>query len=211
MKKLLMTLLILGLTSSNVFAYDYIKEAQSVYFNPANSSWSLTKQSDSDLQLKNKSYIGSGGFQEYYFDNGELAIGPETNVSFVEKGELFGINIQDLKFYRYKYQDGKFIKKELGKESVKKLFPDYKIVKISKFRNNEITLYKKPFHKKKVLLLNDTDSSFYKYNYEPKSVCKDSMKPFIKISHSGKIVFSHYGDDTVEAPALKIYVKNKLK
>ena len=122
MKKLLMTLLVLGLTSSNVFAYDYIKEAQSVYFNPANSSWSLTKQSDSDLQLKNKSYIGSGGFQEYYFDNGELAIGPETNVSFVEKGELFGINIQDLKFYRYKYQDGKFIKKELGKESVTKFF-----------------------------------------------------------------------------------------
>ena len=61
-----------------------------------------------------------------------------------------------------------------------------------------------------ILLLNDTNQSFYKYNYKPASVCPEYIKPFIRLSHAGKIVFSHYGDDTKESPALKIYVINEF-
>ena len=71
-------------------------------------------------------------------------------------------------------------------------------------------LSKKFMSKKKILLLNDTETSFYKYNYKPASVNPERIKPFLILSHAGKIVFSHYGDDTKEAPALKIFVINEF-
>ena len=64
--------------------------------------------------------------------------------------------------------------------------------------------------KKNILLLNDTENSFYKYNYKPASVNPERIKPFIRLSHAGKIVFSHYGEDTKESPALKIFVINEF-
>ena len=58
---------------------------------------------------------------------------------------------------------------------------------------------------KKMLLtfvvLNLFVSSVFAYEY---------IKPFVKLSHAGKIVFSHYGEDTQESPALKIYVVNEF-
>lgn len=98
----------------------------------------------------------------------------------------------------------------LQQEGIQKLYPEYKIIKVSEFKNNEITINKKFFEKINVLLLNDTEQSFYKYSYKPASVNPEYIKPFIHISHPGKIIFSHYGNDTKETPALKIIVKNKL-
>ena len=110
----------------------------------------------------------------------------------------------------YTFKNGEFSYSELTPSYVQKLYPDYKIIKISEFKNNSITINKKFMKKQKVLLLNDTANSFYKYNYEPSSVDPSYIKQFVEISHKGKIIFSHYGDDTVESPALKIYVKNKF-
>lgn len=73
-----------------------------------------------------------------------------------------------------------------------------------------LQLTKNSSKKSNVLLLNDTEQSFYKYSYKPASVNPEYIKPFIHISHPGKIIFSHYGNDTKETPALKIIVKNKL-
>lgn len=125
-------------------------------------------------------------------------------------GEFIGINSQELKFYKYKYQNKKFVSELLTQEGIQKLYPEYKIIKVSEFKNNEITINKKFFEKINVLLLNDTEQSFYKYSYKPASVNPEYIKPFIHISHPGKIIFSHYGNDTKETPALKIIVKNKL-
>ena len=110
----------------------------------------------------------------------------------------------------YKYQNKKFVSELLTQEEIQKLYPEYKIIKVSEFKNNEITINKKFFEKINVLLLNDTEQSFYKYSYKPASVNPEYIKPFIHISHPGKIIFSHYGNDTKETPALKIIVKNKL-
>ena len=108
------------------------------------------------------------------------------------------------------YNNNKFTKELLTVDEVQELYPNYSIIRVSDFKNNEITLYKKYFSKKDVLLLNDTEQSFYKYNYKPSSVNPDYIKPFIKLSHAGKIVFSHYGEDTKDSPALKIYVVNEF-
>ena len=210
MRKIFLMMLVFGFSIVNAFGYEYIKENQKIYYNPKNGSWATEGQTTDDMLLINKSFIGSGGFQEYYHWDGELAIGPETNVGFITRGEFIAINSQDLKFYKYVFENDKFKSEPLSEKEIQKLYPDYQIVKVSEFKNNEINLNKKFFGKKKVLLLNDTDKSFYKYNYKPK-VNPSYVKPFIEISHAGKIVFSHYGEDTAESPALKIYVKNKFK
>ena len=210
MKKLFITFMLLNLCISSAFAYTYIQEKEKVFYNPQNSTWSSEKQTENDIQLKNKSFIGSGGFTEYYYSNGELAIGPETNIEYLHDGNLIGINSQELKFYKFVFENNKFEKKLLSVDEIAQLYPEYSIIRVSDFQNNEITIYKKFFSKKNILLLNDTDKSFYKYNYKPSSVNPQHIKPFIKISHAGKIIFSHYGDDTSESPALKIFVINEF-
>lgn len=210
MKKFLLTMFVLAYASLSAFAVDYVEETQSVYYNPANSSWSAVQQTDDDIRLINKSFIGSGGFQEYYYADGKLAIGPEVNVVFLNNGEFIGINSHDMKFFRYVYNNGKFTSILLTKDDVQKLYPDAEIVEISEFKNNSITLEKKFFETKSFIILNDTNESFYKYSYKPQSVNPSYIKPFLKISHQRKITFSHYGEDTKISPMLKIYVKNKL-
>ena len=210
MKKLLLAIFTFCICVSSASAYTYIKEKEHIFYNPENSSWATNQQTNNDIQLKNKSFIGSGGFVEYYYKDKKLAIGPETNIGFIHNGEFIGINSQDLKFYKYVYENNKFVAKELNVDEIQELYPDYSIIRVSDFKNNEITIYKKFFSKKNILLLNDTNQSFYKYNYKPASVCPEYIKPFIKLSHAGKIVFSHYGDDTKESPALKIYVVNEF-
>lgn len=210
MKKLLLAIFAFCICVSSASAYTYIKEKEHIFYNPENSSWATNQQTNNDIQLKNKSFIGSGGFVEYYYKDKKLAIGPETNIGFIHNGEFIGINSQELKFYKYVYENNKFVAKELNVDEIQELYPDYSIIRVSDFKNNEITIYKKFFSKKNILLLNDTNQSFYKYNYKPASVCPEYIKPFIRLSHAGKIVFSHYGDDTKESPALKIYVVNEF-
>ena len=210
MRKLLLAIFAFCIFASSASAYTYIKEKEHIFYNPENSSWATNQQTNNDIQLKNKSFIGSGGFVEYYYKDKKLAIGPETNIGFIHDGEFIGINSQELKFYKYVYENNKFVAKELNVDEIQELYPDYSIIRVSDFKNNEITIYKKFFSKKNILLLNDTNQSFYKYNYKPASVCPEYIKPFIRLSHAGKIVFSHYGDDTKESPALKIYVVNEF-
>lgn len=210
MKKILLAFFVLNFVVSSAFAYEYIKPKESVFYNIENATWATVQNDASDIKLKNKSFIGSGGFTEYYYSDGKLAIGPETNIGFIKDGEFIGINSQDLKFYKFVYNNNEFTKELLTVDEVQELYPNYSIIRVSDFKNNEITLYKKYFSKKNVLLLNDTEQSFYKYNYKPSSVNPDYIKPFIKLSHAGKIVFSHYGEDTKDSPALKIYVVNEF-
>ena len=210
MKKLLLAIFTFCICASSASAYTYIKEKEHIFYNPENSSWATNQQTNNDIQLKNKSFIGSGGFVEYYYKDKKLAIGPETNIGFIHDGEFIGINSQELKFYKYLYENNKFVAKELNVDEIQELYPDYSIIRVSDFKNNEITIYKKFMSKKNILLLNDTENSFYKYNYKPASVNPERIKPFIRLSHAGKIVFSHYGEDSKESPALKIFVINEF-
>ena len=100
MKKFLLGLTICVMCSLSASAYTYVKPSQSVYFNPQTSTWSEVKQSNDDVQLTNKSFIGSGGYEEYYYNDGKLAIGPIANLGFINNGQYIAINSQDLKFYK---------------------------------------------------------------------------------------------------------------
>ena len=119
-----------------------------------------------------KMFVGSGGFSEYYNNKGKLAIGPFTNMEFINNGDFIGVDNANLKFVKYVYNDGYFNIAPLNEKYIQTLFPDAQIIKISQFKNNEITIYKKPFEKKKYLILNDTKKGFYKYSYSPQNVKK---------------------------------------
>ena len=165
MKNLVIALMAVLISISAASAYNYITEKQTIFYNPQKSIWTLMPETEDDIQITNKSFIGSGGFCEYYYQDGKLAIGPEINIGFVNDGEFIGINSQELKFYKYKYQDKKFVSELLTQEEIQKLYPEYKIIKVSEFKNNEITINKKFFEKINVLLLNDTEIIIYYSNY----------------------------------------------
>ena len=209
MKKIFITFLFLISTALSAYSFDYIQTKQSVYYNPQTTKWSITQTSAKDIRLIYKMFVGSGGFSEYYNNKGKLAIGPFTNMEFINNGDFIGVDNANLKFVKYIYNNGYFKAIPLDEKYIQSLFPDAEIIKISQFKNNEITLYKKPLEKKQYLILNDTKQGFYKYSYKPNNVRKTYVTALLDVNKFGKITFSHYGDDNDLFPALKIHVKKQ--
>lgn len=209
MKKILIAFLFLFSICLRAYSFDYIQEKQYVFYNPQTEKWSLEQTSNKDIRLMYKMFVGSGGFSEYYNNKGKLAIGPFTNLEFINNGDFIGVDNANLKFVKYVYNNGYFNIAPLNEKYVQSLFPETDIIKISQFKNNEITIFKKPFEKKQYLILNDTKQGFYKYSYTPKNVKNMYITGLIEISRFGKITFSHYGDDSELFPALKIHVKRQ--
>lgn len=209
MKKIFITLMVLIVSALNANSFDFVEN--SVYYNLQTQKWSLKRQTPKDIKLIYKMYSASGGYSEYYNNKGKLAIGPFSNREFIDNGNLIGIDNGNLKLIEYYYDNGYFRNSSIDDDYVKRLFSDVEIIKVSQFKNNEITLYKKPFEQKKILLLNDTKNSFYKYTFKPANIEDENYVGLITVNKFGKIIFSHYGDDNDFFPALKIYVKRLKK
>lgn len=205
MKKIFLTLIILILASLSANSFDFVEN--SVYYNLQTQKWSLNRQTPKDVKLIYKMYSASGGYSEYYNNRGKLAIGPFSNREFIDDGNLIGIDNGNLKLIKYYYDNGYFRNSILDEGYIGKLFPEIEIIKLSKFVNNEITIYKKPLEQKKILILNDTKNNYYKYTFKPANIEDKDITGLITVSKFGKIVFSHYGDDNEFFPALKIHVK----
>ena len=71
-----------------------------------------------------KMFVGSGGFSEYYNNKGKLAIGPFTNMEFINNGDFIGVDNANLKFIKYVYNDGYFNIAPLNEKYIQTLFPD---------------------------------------------------------------------------------------
>lgn len=205
MKKIFLTLIILISASLSANSFDFVEN--SVYYNLQTQKWSLNRQTPKDVKLIYKMYSASGGYSEYYNNRGKLAIGPFSNREFIDDGNLIGIDNGNLKLIKYYYDNGYFRNSILDEGYIEKLFPEIEIIKLSKFVNNEITIYKKPLEQKKILILNDTKNNYYKYTFKPANIEDKDITGLITVSKFGKIVFSHYGDDNEFFPALKIHVK----
>lgn len=205
MKKIFITLFILLFSALNANSFSFVEN--SVYYNLQTQKWSFNRQTPKDVKLIYKMYSASGGYSEYYNNRGKLAIGPFSNREFIDNGNLIGIDNGNLKLIRYYYDNGYFRNISIDDDYTKKLFPDAEIVKVSEFKNNEITLYKRPFEQKKILILNDTKNSFYKYTFKPANIEDENYVGLITVNKFGKIIFAHYGDDNDFFPALKIHIK----
>ena len=108
-------------------------------------------------------------------------------------------------------EDGKLVEKELTEEQIKELFPNVEIIKISQFKDRKYSIPKKPFEKKEILLLNDTENFFYKYSFKPRRIKKTPVAGLIEVERYEQIRFSHYQDDNERFPAYTLSVRFKLR
>lgn len=207
MRKIFVTLLVLIFSALNAYSFDFVEDC--VYYNIQTQKWSFNEKTPKDIKLIYKMYSTSGGYSEYYNNRGKLAIGPFSNREFIDSGNLIGIDNGNLKLIKYYYDNGYFRSREIDDNYIKALFPNIEIIKISQFKNNEITLYKKAFEQKKYLIINDTKNSYYKYSFKPVNIEDKDFTGLITVNKFGKITFSHYGDDSDFFPALKIHIKRQ--
>lgn len=204
-KLLLLAVLFLGVQAAFAIDFDSVKDnTQAVYFTQT-KTWSTGGMSDDRIVLTKKMSPGSGGYSEYYFSDGKVALPLTSNFEFIFDGRLIAVNNADLKYNEIVFEDDKFIEKSLSQEEVQKIFPDAEIIRISQFKNGKIKVKKGWFKEKTFLLFNDTDLNFYKYSYKPdESIKNPYVTGLITVKKTGKITFSHYGD---KEGMLKIYVK----
>ena len=165
---------------------------QAVYM-PSTNTWTTGGMADDRIVLTKKTSTGSGSYSEYYNSDGTLAIALDSNFEFIKDGKLIAVDNANLKYYEVKYEDGKFTEKPLCETALAAIFPKAQIVKISEFQKNKITVKKLASKDKIVVLLNDTDKSFYKYSCNPNVQNKD-IKGLLKLTTTGKVKFSHYGE-----------------
>lgn len=177
------------------YEFDSIKAGEQAIYNIKSKLWSKENKTDDSIVLTKKTSSGTGGYSEYYFCDGKLAVFLSSNFEFLFEGRLIAINNADLELNEIVYTNGIFMEKSLPVEDVQKIFPDAEIIKISEFKDGKINITKGWFKKKNVLLYNDTNMTFYKYSYSPDNRIKNPyVTGLITLKKRGKITFSHYGD-----------------
>src|SRR5699024_9469228 len=127
-----------------------------------------------------------------------------SNFEFIDDKKLIAVDNASLKYSKIIFDGSKFIQIPLEIEELKTIFPDVEIIKISRFKNNKLTIKKPLFKKKTVLLINDTDEYFHKYFVSPESSANKNIKGLITLSKKfTKVKFCHLG----EKDGLTIYIK----
>lgn len=215
MKKVAILLGII-LSINSAFAYEYnkdltdniIKDEQQVQFCTDNQTWSLDCNSNAENFTKRITY-GSGGFSIY--EKEKKLYDTDTTLEFLYNNKLLGYNTHKLKFYTLQFDNDKFEPKELSDEEIKEIFPDVEIIKVSQFdENNTITIYKPYFKAKTILLVNDTNNFYYKYQFEKYPKQDELIRGIVELNKAQTLVFSHFGSRDKLFPILKIQVKNKF-
>ncbi len=203
---ILFSIIFLGMQMTQAYEFDSIKENEQAVYSTQTKIWNKGGMTDDRIVLTKKMSPGSGGYSEYYYSDGKIAVPLTSNFEFIFNGRLIAVNNADLEINEIVYENGAFSEKSLPVEEIQKIFPDTEIIKISQFQNGKITIKKGWFKEKTVLLLNDTDLTFYKYSYRPNNDIKNPyITGLITLKKRGKITFSHYGD---KEDMLTIYVKN---
>ncbi len=227
MKKLLVGVVFVLLISLfggavNAFEMDEIYTSEQAAYNPETGKWSrvippktpswMKKEDleeaevDPSIILTKKTSTGTGSYSLYFYDKNNLAVALCSNYEFVQDGRLIAVDNANLKYYELIYDNEKFKEVPLTDSQLKEIFDDVQIVKISEFKNDKYTTTKGFFSIKRILLVNDTDRSFYKFSYKPPKVQQTDVKGYIITPKYEKIIFSHYGD---KDGALEINIKRK--
>ena len=202
-------MLLLGLP---VFSHEIIPlQAEApVVFCPSANTWAAATVCGDDIILTRKVSSGTGSYSQYLFSDGKEAFTTGSNYDFIFEGRLIAVHNAELKFFEVVYNGEYFAEKPLDDETIQKIFPDARILKISQFKDNKLTEKKPVFKHEKYLLVNDMEQYFYKYSYKPEKVHKSPVAGLFETSKSGKITFSHFNKDSEAFPKFVIRVKNKF-
>ena len=224
MKKFFLIAMFL-LSVNSVFAYEYtapfineIKESQSLIYNTETSEWKRVSPNFDKSVLCDKEIVftkywskGSGGYSEYENSITDEDFFVLSTYEFLDGSQLIGYNAHLLKFFKINFVNEKFVLAELSHDEVQKYFPDVKLVKISDFKHNAITLKKNWFKPQVYMLLNDTKTDFYKYQFENVKtfqLVKGVFEIDKKMIKAQTILFTHFGIQEKLFPILKIEIVN---
>lgn len=186
-----------------VFALDPVYENDKVIYDTKTKCWSKEENKEGIILYK-KTSSGTGSYSIYYYKCDKPAFQSGSNFEFIDDKKLIAIDNASLKYSKIIFDGSKFIQIPLEIEELKTIFPDVEIIKISRFKNNKLTIKKPLFKKKTVLLVNDTDEYFHKYFVSPESSANKNIKGLITLSKKfTKVKFCHLG----EKDGLTIYIK----
>lgn len=186
-----------------VFALDPVYENDKVIYDTKTKCWSKEENKEGIILYK-KTSSGTGSYSIYYYKCDKPAFQSSSNFEFIDDKKLIAVDNASLKYSKIIFDGSKFIQIPLEIEELKTIFPDVEIIKISRFKNNKLTIKKPLFKKKTVLLVNDTDEYFHKYFVSPESSANKNIKGLITLSKKfTKVKFCHLG----EKDGLTIYIK----
>lgn len=186
-----------------VFALDPVYENDKVIYDTKTKCWSKEENKEGIILYK-KTSSGTGSYSIYYYKCDKPAFQSSSNFEFIDDKKLIAVDNASLKYSKIIFDGSKFIQIPLEIEELKTIFPDVEIIKISRFKNNKLTIKKPLFKKKTVLLVNDTDEFFHKYFVSPESSANKNIKGLITLSKKfTKVKFCHLG----EKEGLTIYIK----
>lgn len=215
MKKTIFTILSLILLSGVSYAYtahpsvlNSINDNQIVDYNPNTKIWSRNLGLKDYVFTKHIS-VGTGSFSEYFYKDKQYDI--NSTYEFLYSGKLIAYNGHLLKFFELNFNGEDFESKELTKEQVQFLFPDVRIILVSEFKDNEITIESPIFRKRAYMILNDTDRDFYKYQFEYYKANDNIFKGIFETSFPRILIYSHFKSRDDLFPILKINIKPIIK
>ncbi len=207
MKKLNFILIISLFLAQICFAnvdIEKIYDKHQIVYLPLSNIFATGSMQDDKIVLTKETSSGTGGFSTYFYSNKKTAFELPSNFEFIKNSRLFACDNANLKYYEIYYKNKNFHLKKLSFKEVKKLFPNAKVIKISKFKNGKLSIKSK---KDYVLLFNDTNEFFHRYSTTPKEAENTDIKGLIDITKEKNITFSHFEDDNEIYKMYKIIIK----
>ena len=216
MKRFLLFLCCLIMMNVPVGAYEVnpdvlssIRDLQIVDYNPATRTWSRNLGLNDYVFTKHVA-DSSSGYSEYKF-NGKL-YDIDSTYEFLSAGRFFGYNAHTLKLFELTFNGENFEQRELTDEEILYFFPDMEIIKVSQFdENNEFVIELPIFERVELMIINDTDREFYKYQFEYFKNKNRAFNNIFEIRMPRVLVFSHFKSRDNMFPILKIKVKPKFR
>ena len=118
-----------------------------------------------------------------------------TLKQIINKGKLVVIDNNQLKYSKIIFNGENFEQIPLTDEEINEIFPNAEIFKTSWIdSDNKMWLHKPLFKKRNLILVNDTDKSFYKLSTKSKNVQDPEIRGLITINKYGIIRFKHFGE-----------------
>lgn len=186
-----------------------VNNLQIVDYNPSTKVWSRNL-GVGDYVFSKSVADSSAKYSEYKFN--DVLYDTDSTYEFLCEGRLFGYNAHTLKFFELSFNGEAFEQRELTDEEIYYFFPDVEIIKVSQFNDkNEFTIELPVFHKAELMLVNDTDREFYRYQFERFKNNNKTFNNIFEIRMPRVLVFSHFKSRDEMFPVLKIIVKPKFR